>query len=90
MRDEGEAVQRAAQLLPDLADRGRFGRLERPDAAAGEHEQSGVAVAVADQQQLARLIEDHHLHAAGARAEDAPDQALQAVEGRKQAPHPPV
>ena len=53
-RDEGERLHAAAQLLPDLADRGPFGRLERPDAAAGEHEQSGVAVAVPDQRAARR------------------------------------
>jgi hypothetical protein len=89
-RDEGEILDAAAKLLPDLADRSRFGRLERADAAAGEHEQGCVAVGMADQQQLARRVEDHHLHPVRMGAQDAPDQAAEAVEGREQNPYHPA
>ena len=57
------------------------------DAPAGQHPQIGPAIAVADEQQSAGLVEQHHLHSLRLAADEAPEPAAERVEEGEEAGH---
>src|SRR6478752_8402300 len=86
-RDWLQLLNRAAQLFPHLADRGLLRLFPWPDTAAGQDEQVAVAVIVANQQQFARAVEQHHLDAARPRPKQAPELLLDPIGKVDERPH---
>ena len=76
---EKEVAGLNTKLLADLAAGGGERLLPRADAAAGQYPGIRIAIAVADQQQRASVIEHHHLDSARPRPEPPPQPALQAI-----------
>jgi hypothetical protein len=87
LRNPHQPANHQADLLLHLPRRSAFGSLAAADAAARQHEEMGGAVAVADEKELARGVEHHHLGAARTHPQDAVDEAPGAVEDLHDEPH---
>jgi hypothetical protein len=77
--DEVQLLHLQADFLLHFARRRVCRALAPADAAAGQHEQVGRAIAVADQQDVSGLVEHHYLGTAGADAQQAVGELAQAV-----------
>jgi len=78
-RHRGERLNGGTKFFAHFPASGIYWSLPRADTTSGEHIEVCCAVAVADQQNLARGIEQHHLHAACSRPKQPPEESLRPV-----------